>query len=534
MQGKKQSVPLKSFRKRASTPPYISPNQLIFTGFETPFEQQLTKNNRWIKLSMIIPWDKIVGQYDKQFDSLEGRPPINGRIVIGALLIKHLLNLTDRETILHIEENMFMQYFLGYSSFTNEAPFSATLFVEIRKRLDLNIVNAINEIVVAHQKEEEEKIAAKKQEQSTDIISKEIIKSETPNDDDSNHPPPTTTQIVAENKGTLIMDSTVAPQNITFPTDLKLLNAAREKSEELIDKLYRKAIHGDTKVRTYRELARKDFLNAIKKKTKSYKEIYKWNGSQIRYLKRNLTHIQLLLKGYETKGLKHKLKKKDLTYIQTLQIVYEQQETMHRTQTRSIENRIVNIHQPHVRPIKRGKAGKTTEFGSKLQVSLVNGFTFLDKLSWDNFNEGTELQASVEQFKTRWGHHPKEVLADQIYCTRANRKWLKERNIKLSAKPLGRPTIEALSNQVSPGKRNPIEGKFGQAKVAYGLDNIKAKLKETSESWIATIILVLNLVNFTRLITLCSKIIEKIIAANGWKLKIVRLSLGASPKYCQR
>ena len=71
------------------------------------------------------------------------------------------------------------------------------------------------------------------------------------------------------------MDATVAPQNITYPTDLKLLNASREKSEELIDKLYRKEIHGSTKVRTYRELARKDFLNAIKKKTKSFKEIYK-------------------------------------------------------------------------------------------------------------------------------------------------------------------------------------------------------------------------------------------------------------------
>ena len=79
--------------------------------------------------------------------------------------------------------------------------------------------------------------------------------------------------------------------------------------------MYNKSIHGETKVRTYRQLARKDFLNAIKKKTKSFKEIYKWNGSQLRYLKRNLAHVQLLLEGYETKALQHNLKKKDLTYI---------------------------------------------------------------------------------------------------------------------------------------------------------------------------------------------------------------------------
>lgn len=515
MQGKTGRNVVKSCRKRASTPSYISPNQLILEGFETPFSQQLSATNRWVKLSKLIPWDNIVASYDIQFTSIEGRPPISGRVVIGALIIKHMLDLTDEETIHQIEENMFMQYFLGYSSFTNEAIFSPTLFVEIRKRLNQTLVNRISELVVAHQQEIE-----------ANRVTKQV-------EDDMNNPPTITNDTATEespkekdsNAGTLLMDATVSPQNITYPTDLKLLNSAREKSETLIDKLYNKSIHGETKVRTYRQLARKDFLNAIKKKTKSFKEIYKWNGSQLRYLKRNLAHIQLLLKGYETKELQHKLKKKDLTYIQTLQTVYSQQETMHRTQTRSIENRIVNLHQPHVRPIKRGKAGKQTEFGSKLQVSLVNGFTFLDKLSWDNFNEGTELQASVEQFKTRFGHYPKEVLADQIYCTRANRQWLKEKHIKLSAKPLGRPTKEALSNQVSPGKRNPIEGKFGQAKVAYGLDNIKAKLQETSESWIATIILVLNLVNLTRLETLCAKFIDAFVQLMAFYVKKNRLSL---------
>ena len=517
MQVKKESSLLKAYRKRASTPQYVSPNQLVLVGFETPFEQQLTKNNRWVKLTGLIPWDKIVGQYDTQFKSAEGRPPISGRIVLGALIIKHILNLTDEETIHQIEENMFMQYFLGYSSFTNESIFSPTLFVEIRKRLNQTIVNGISEIVVAHQKEIEENRVKKDKDNldDNDLLNVDVIDTK----------PEAIAIDAATNAGTLIMDATVAPQNITYPTDLKLLNASREKSEELIDKLYRKEIHGSTKVRTYRELARKDFLNAIKKKTKSFKEIYKWNGHQIRYLHRNMAHIQVLLKGYEKKGLNHPLKKKDLLYIETLQTVYAQQETMHRTQTRSVENRLVNIHQPYVRPIKRGKAGKQTEFGSKLQVSLVNGFTFLDKLSWDNFNEGGDLQASVEKFKARCGHYPKQVLADQIYCTRVNRAWLKERDIKLSAKPLGRPTKEALSNQVSPGERNPIEGKFGQGKVAYGLDNIKAKLKETSESWIATIILVLNLVNLTRLAALCSKFIDEIITLLFYDIKNNRLSL---------
>ena len=76
------------------------------------------------------------------------------------------------------------------------------------------------------------------------------------------------------------MDATVAPQNITFPTDLKLLNAARKKSEQLIDILYDPVLHGKKKVRTYREVARKYFLDSVKKKAKTAKEIYKANGRQ--------------------------------------------------------------------------------------------------------------------------------------------------------------------------------------------------------------------------------------------------------------
>lgn len=509
MQGKNDSQSVNVFKRRASAPLYVSKNQCVLEGFETPFDQQLSKNNRWVKLSHLIPWDKIVSQYNHQFQSNEGRPAINGRVIIGALIIKHILNLTDRETILQIEENMFMQYFLGYSSFTNEAPFSATLFVEIRKRLTFTIINTINDIVIAHQLELEQKQKLKKENNDGDKL-QEPPKGASPIENKEDIPHNANT-LAINNKGTLLMDATVAPQNITFPTDLKLLNAAREKSEKLIDKLHCVKIHGTKKVRTYRNIARKEFLNTIKKKAKTYKEIYKSNGRQIRYLKRNLSHIDFLLAAYKEKGIRHPLKQKHFIYINTLQTVYEQQQQMHSTNTRSIENRIVNIHQAHVRPIKRGKEGVKVEFGSKLQVSLVNGFSCIDTLSWDNFNEGIYLQDSVEKYKVRFGHYPKEVLADKIYCNRANRQWLKARGIRLAAKPLGRPSKEALSNQVSPGERNPIEGKFGQAKVAYGLDNIKAKLKTTSESWIATTFLVLNLLNLARLAALCQKFIETLI-----------------------
>jgi hypothetical protein len=239
---------------------------------------------------------------------------------------------------------------------------------------------------------------------------------------------------------------------------------ARRKSEQLIDLLYDPALHGLVKPRTYRNIAQKLFLNTAKKKVKSNKELY--NGRQLRFLRRNLKHIETLIAAYGCFPLKYREQK----YLLVLHTVYEQQLEMHRTHTKSIPHRIVNIHQPHVRPIVRGKDKAKVEFGSKLQVSLVGGFTFIDRLSREAFNEGQCLLESVEGYKRRFGYYPKEVLADQIYCNRENRRWMKEKGIRLVAKPLSRPVAGAVAVHLRPGERNPIEGKFGQGKLTYGLD----------------------------------------------------------------
>jgi hypothetical protein len=132
---------------------------------------------------------------------------------------------------------------------------------------------------------------------------------------------------------------------------------------------------------------------------------------------------------------------------------------------------------------------------------MIDGLSFLDEISWEAFNEGSHMMNYIENYKCRFGCYPREVLADQIYCTRDNRRDLKLLGIKLIAKPLGRPP--AVSNHVRPGERNPIEGKFGQAKTAYGLDRIRARLIQTSESMIACIVLVLNLVKLAGVSVLC-------------------------------
>jgi transposase, IS5 family len=290
----------------------------------------------------------------------------------------------------------------------------------------------------------------------------------------------------------LIFDATACPQDIAYPTDLDLLSDAREKTEQLIDQLYNAKMH-EEKPRTYRKVARKRYLQTAQKKNKSKKIIRKAVGSQLRFLARNLRSINRLLDSYEQIPLEPKEHK----YLMVIHTLYEQQKQMFDTRTHSIEHRIVSIHQPHVRPIVRGKSQAKVEFGAKIHVSLVDGISFLDELSWEAFNEGNHMMDYVERYRKRFGFYPKEVLADQIYCTRVNRAALKEKGIRLLAKPLGRPSAVAI--HLSPGERNPIEGKFGQAKNGYGLNRIRARLKGTSETWIASIILVLNLVKLAGL-----------------------------------
>ncbi len=380
--------------------------------------------------------------------------------------------MDDRETVAQITENMYLQYFLGFSSYNKERPFDPSLFVDIRKRLGDELINEMNERIHEFHMERE---------------FKKDKKDDAPNASGGR-----------PNKGEAIFDATACPQDIAYPTDLGLLNKAREITEEIIDELHIKN-RQEKKPRTYRKIARRLYLKVAQNKKPSKKVIRRGIKSQLQYLRRNFKIIEKQLDGFKVFPLKHR-RQRAYWIIQTL---YQQQLEMFENKTHKVEDRIVSIHQPHVRPIVRGKARSKTEFGSKIHLSMVDGYSFLDIVSWDAFNEGSHLSDYVENYRERFGFYPAKVLADKVYCTRENRKWLKEKDIKLAAKPLGRPSAKAVENHVSPGERNPIEGKFGQAKNGYGMNRIRARLKDTSQSWIASIILVLNLVKLAGAALLC-------------------------------
>ena len=177
---------------------------------------------------------------------------------------------------------------------------------------------------------------------------------------------------------------------------------------------------------------------------------------------------------------------------------------MYKDHTHSVENRIVNIYQPYIRPIVRGKDKANVEFRAKLGVSLNGGFARINTLSWAAYNESTDLKKKVEYFKRINGYYSQVVIADKIYGSHENRRWLKDLGVRYTGKPLGRPSAGHQTSywkrklKQEQGRRNEVEGKFGQGKNGYNLRRIRARSAKTSESWISAIFFVMNLIRFTK------------------------------------
>ena len=307
-------------------------------------------------------------------------------------------------------------------------------------------------------------------------------------------PEPATSEQEVLKKGRVLYDATVCPQDIAYPTDMNLLNEARLVTEKVIDALYI-PLPGERKPRTYRKVARKAYLNLVKKKRKTRAALRKGLRKQLRCLQRNFKTIDALSARHHGSRLPlDRIGKRLYRKLLVSNTIYQQQQELMDKRSKSIPDRIVSMSQPHVRPMVRGKAAANTEFGAKINVSLTDGYAFLDQLSWDAFHEGNQLLRYIEQFRQLRGHYPSEVLADKLYCTRDNRRAVKQMGIKLLAKPLGRPPTERKALSFSAGERNPIEGVFGQAKRAYGMSRITTKLRETSQTAIAFSLLAVNLV----------------------------------------
>lgn len=484
--------------------------QTEFADFYLPFGGKLDPGNRWVKLAGLVPWDTIEERYAGALAGTGmGAPPMSGRIAFGALIIKERLGVTDEETVSQIHENPYLQSFLGYRELLKAPPFDPSMMVHFRSRFGQDDYDAINrEIIRMAQADTGECANVSHKPPETETEAETETETETEAEAEAEIP----------KSGKLLIDATATPADITYPTDLKLLNAAREKTEHIIDILHRPHVGTRAKPRTYRKKARRDFLAITKLKRPGAKKTRKAIGKQLRYLRRNLGHIDGLVAAGSSLEL---LGRYNYGCLITITEIQRQQLEMWTEKKHRIPDRIVSLSQPWVRPIVRGKASAKTEFGAKISIGVSDGYSTLHRLSWDAYNECADLPGQAESYREAHGHYPESIHADKIYRTRANRAWCKEKGIRLSGPPLGRPAKETGENadRLAEARRqerqdeidrNGVEGKFGNAKRKGTLGRVMAKLKHTSLSVINIALIVLNLDTRLRevLLWVCEKLAE--------------------------
>jgi hypothetical protein len=504
--------------------------------FNGPQGMNLKLSNRWVAYSKVIPWDRLEVLYSELFkDKKTGNVAKNFRLMMGACIIQRVRGLSDREVVIQIEETPCLQYFCGMPDYREQRLFHASTLTYFRKRLTPELVIAMNDISVEFlnvlqedmlaskpklKKEPSPRIAKQKgkkpkletiqdalfieNEDDSDLTSD----GDSPETDLATNPvfyvpiavseEPKTDEVLPPNQGNLLIDSTCVPQNIRFPQDISLLNEVREKTEQLIDKLH--DIKICKKPKTYRIRARKDYLAVVRKKKKTGKEIRAGLRKQLNYIKRNFGIIDFYLKYYRSR--KQELSEHNKALLTVLTTVYEQQLSMYQKRSKKIENRVVSVSQPYIRPIVRGKARTNCEFGAKIDISATGGFARLEHVSFDAYNESVNFIKIVENYRKIYGYYPAKVLVDQIFRTRANLQFCKEKNISMSGKTLGRPKKDTVAQkkQIRQDEieRVAIERKIGYIKGSFGLKQLNTRLEHTSKVTIAIAVMASNVVYFVR------------------------------------
>jgi hypothetical protein len=398
----------------------------------------------------MIPWEELEEEYARHFSDL-GRPATDSQLIIGLLLLKHMTGLSDEAVVEEVLENPYMQAFCGFEQFVTEEFLDSSTLTKMRERLGLEFFKRL------------EKKTYKV------LIERRIIKA----------------------KGMLV-DATVFPEEIKYPNDVGLLNDVREWLVRNIKRIGR-AI--GKKYRTYSRRARREYLNFSKKRTKTKKVIERAKKQMLQYVRRNIKQLKEAIEVVRAEG--QRVKQKIMERLEVAEKIYHQQREMYKRKVNRVKERIVSFHRPYVRPIKRGKVGRSVEFGGKGALVHVGGFLFLDYFAHEAFAEEKFIGEHLLGYVERFGKLPPYMSMDGKYGTQENRDLVEERKVRASFKPRGRPPQKSKAQECwykrKQRERNWIEGSFGHGKQHYRLDRVRYSIKDGSEMWVRAGILAMNL-----------------------------------------
>jgi len=279
----------------------------------------------------------------------------------------------------------------------------------------------------------------------------------------------------------IVVDATCYESELRYPTDQKLLWESTQWMYKQLRQLCK--AHGVKMPRSKYLKWKKRYIGYSKMRKKTIKKRRSLTKALLGLLKKFLDFEKYLHNKYHPE-LPNRYDK----VLTTINKVYHQQ-YLYFTKQQKPKNRIVSLHKDYVRPIVRGKEIKAVEFGAKVNKLQIDGISFIQKISFDNFNEGTQLRNSIYKAQGLTKTKVKVVGADAIYATNKNRVFVTNHQIRTDFRPKGRPSKhykqqKQLKVAITKERASRLEGSFGKEKEHYHLKKIKAKTKPNEILWI--------------------------------------------------
>jgi hypothetical protein len=407
------------------------------------------------KLYAALPWDEL--------DALEpdkncGRPSrYSFRFKVALMFLKHYLNVSDEKLIERLNTDVALQFFCGvyindFQPITDKALLS-------RIRSGLSVAGLLEHLQMLFAKHWEGYIP---------------------------------------DKQVLLMDATCYESHMRYPTDAKLL---WESCDQVFEWLFFSCM--SLNIRRPRNrylLIRRAYMSYARRRRKTHKQTRKIKRKLLLLLSQGLEMLQELLNTH--KGLEWT----DRAYsrLKTIKMVYAQQKYMFDHKVNKVQDRIVSLSRPWVRPIVRGKEVKPVEFGQKAHIIMIGGLCFVEHTSFDSYNECKRLKSSFLYHKKLTGDSCKALSADAIYATNANRRFLTDQGVQTGFVNKGRKKddkdTKALKTVINKERSTHLEGRFGHHKQAYGLGRIKARTEAGEKLWMFFGVMTANALKVGRVI----------------------------------
>ena len=412
------------------------------------------------QIHQTIPWESLSSCLPEEDDSKPGpKPWFSNQGMLALMFLKHLLDTSDEKLIERFNTDWSLQLFCG------------KLLSETEKVRDTGIVSKVRGYIADHadwQQLQEALLTHWKADMNLTSL--------------------------------LLMDATVYESYIRFPTDVKLLwESCVWVYEKLLFKIC-KLLFIKRPRNKYIDQKRKQQAY-FKLRRKSYKKGRKRHKSLLYLLEKGLGQLQEVLNSHPSADLTEL----QHSYVETIKKVLAQQKQLALDPQAKITDRIVSLHKPYIRTIKRGKENKPNEWGMKAHMLQCDKVIWFDCMDFNPFNECKRVKISVLKHKQMFGHCY-QVSADRIYATNENRTYLAGKEIfhgfakkGIAKKDSKQAKAEhTLRTQINKVRSTSLEGGFGNHKNHYGLRKVKALREETEKTWVFFGVMAANAVLLTK------------------------------------